>query len=543
MLVVIKKTKPTEGNAMNQFITKYADKVKGVLSGFDRLRFKGTLRALHYGEGMQAYLHHARVLRKDFGQHVEAVSKRIRGAAEQWAHAAGRPVEYLASCLTNKEQRARAIAQRDGITEGPVCAFGCVESCQSFEVRRDPADGQLRVVACPRRCVHVYHYFIHPEFGFGYARLQTWFPFTLWVGLNGREWLARRLDAEGVAYQRADNCFPWVADFARAQTLQHEQLAVNWPDLLDGFARQLAPLHDELFACHRVSYYWTVEQSEWATDVVFNDPEFLRALYPRWVHHGLTTFQSPAVMRFLGRTAAVEHGRVPVRFAGEVVSDLKRRTEGVRIKHHLNKNSVKLYDKAYTAQGSVVRVETTINDPQDFRVFRPKEGGPDEEKAWRSLRAGVADLARRAQVSQAANERYLGALARVDSGAALATLLARVQRPVKPDDRRRVRALRPFEAEDAALLAAVSRGEFSINGFRNKDLQAVLFDGAPHDAAEVRRRSARVSRALARLRAHGVIKKVPHEYRYHLTASGRTLAAAVIAARSASVSALVQNAA
>lgn len=527
---------------MKEFMTKYAGQIKGVVSGFDRLVFHGTLRSLCYPAGLQAYLHHADVLLKDFGAHVEAVSQRVKAAALAWATDAGRPAVYLASARTSKEQTALEVAKRDGIGEGPVCAVSCVEPCQAFDVVKDAAARRLRLAVRPRKCLFVYHYFIHPEFGWGYVRLQTWFPFRLQVGLNGRTWLARQLDQAGIAYLRADNCFPWVADFAQAQARLDAQLRVNWPELLDGFARQIAPLHDTIFEKHRVAYYWSVYQSEWATDVVFKDRAVLQRLYPRWVHHGLTTFQSPDTMRFLGRTASVENGRVPPRFQGEVVSDVKRREEGVRIKHRLGKNSVKLYDKAYTEKGSLVRVETTVNDPAAFRVFRAAEGGPEDDRGWRALRAGVADLARRARVSQAANERYLGALTQVEDEAALGEVLDRVQRPVTRRGRR-TRGLHPFEAPDAALLAALSDGAFCLNGFRNRDLQARLYKTPARDAGEARRRSAHTSRALARLRAHGLIKKVPGEYRYHLTASGRRLAAGVLAAREASLSALVDKAA
>jgi len=527
---------------MKQFMTKYAGKIKGVLSGFDRLVFRGTLRSLCYVGGLEAYLGHVSVLLKDFGRHVEEVSSQVKAAALSWANESGRPVQYLASSRVSKEEVARATAQRDGILEGPVCALTCVEPCTTFDVFRDREKKRLRLVVRVRKCLFVYHYFIHPVVGWGYVRLQTWFPFHLQVGLNGRTWLGRQMDAAGLGYVQSDNCFPWVADFARAQALLDEQLTVNWPDLLNGFADQIFPVRESVFARHRVSYYWSVFQSEWATDVVFREPETLRVLYPRWVHHGLTNLHSVDTMRFLGRTVSIQNGRVPVRFAGEVVNDVKRREEGVRLKHRMDKNSIKLYDKAYTSRGSVVRIETTLNDASPFRVFRAKEGAPEQEKTWQTLRAGVADLARRAQVSQAANARFLGALAQVEDGAALGHLLDRVQRPVIRNHRR-TRALHPFESPDADLLSAFSHGKFLINGFRNHDLQALLFSDAPRDAAQARRRSAQVSRALIRLRAHGLIKKVPHEYRYHLTASGRTLAAAVLAAKAASVSALVGKAA
>jgi hypothetical protein len=133
------------------------------------------------------------------------------------------------------------------------------------------------------------------------------------VCLNGREWLARQLDAAGVEYVRQDNCFPWIADWAHAQRLMDRQVTANWPRLLNG--HQLNPRHATLFAAYPVGYYWSTYQSEWATDLVFRDAAVLRRLYPRWLHHAITTFGSPEVMRFLGRRLPLS-GAVPTRFTG-----------------------------------------------------------------------------------------------------------------------------------------------------------------------------------------------------------------------------------
>src|SRR6202165_4464992 len=103
-----------------------------------------------------------------------------------------------------------------------------------------------------------------------------------------------------------------------------------------------------------ISYYWSTYQHEWALDVVFHHATYLRQFYPRWVNHAMTTFSSPDVMRFLGKHIN-SNGQLHQDFSGEVVSDFKRRAEGVRIKHSVNGNSVKLYDKAYTPKGSVLR--------------------------------------------------------------------------------------------------------------------------------------------------------------------------------------------
>jgi len=396
-------------------------------------------------------------------------------------------------------------------------------------------------VSRPRKCLFLYHYSIHPQFGFMHARIQTWFPFPIQVCLHGREWLSRLMDAQGLAYRRCDNCFPWIADFARAQELSDGQRRMHWADALNAIARTLNPIHEEIFRAYKVNYYWSTHQSEWATDVVFKDASVLKRLYPRFVHHGMTTFASPDVMRFLGRKIALG-GNVPARFDGEVVSDLKRRMEGIRIKHRMNGNSIKAYDKAYTDAGSVFRVETTINNEEDFRVFRPKEGEADGPLAWRQMRRGVADLDRRADVSQHANERYLDALASTDDTTTLEQLLALIGH-LSTWNGKRVRGIQPFGPEDGALLEAAARGEFTINGFRNKHLQALVFDTPPADAKQARQRSAHVSRKLRMLRAHGIIKKVPNEHRYCLAQRGRSIITACLAARKASITHFMPKAA
>jgi hypothetical protein len=185
-----------------------------------------------------------------------------------------------------------------------------------------------------------------------------------------------------------------------------QQLKVEWPALLDAIARTLNPIHDEIFKARPTHYYWSTYQSEWAIDISFRTPEQLRRLYARLLQHAITTFGSTDVMRFLGRRMPL-NGELPKRITGQVVSDLREREEGVRIKHRLNDNSLKLYDKSFTELVCLMRAEGTFNSVADFRVYRPKEGNPEGELAWRPLRRGIAGLHRRAEVSRKATERYL----------------------------------------------------------------------------------------------------------------------------------------
>ncbi len=527
---------------MHEFNAKFGHLLKGVLSGWDRLVVRGELRVLYADDGgMKQYLKTNHVLLKNFKEFVNGVTKRLRAASLAAALEANRPVMYVRSPKSSKEEIARSIQQRDGIQQGLIAVLTCVEPCMSYSVVPNGKTKELDLKLEQRQCMHVYHYWMHPDLGFMHGRIQTWFPFRIQMCLNGREWLARQMDRTGMGYEKHDNCFPWVEDFAAAQELFQSQLSVDWPMMLNPIARALNPIHEEIFSRYRVNYYWTIPSSEYATDVVFARQQDLQRLYPLMVRHGILNLSSPDVLRFLGRKIAAG-SPVPDPYTEELFSDLKRRQEGVRIKHFAATNSVKAYDKAYTAKGSVLRVETTINDEEQFWVYRPKEGGAPDDLSWRRMRRGVADTYRRAQVSEQANQRYLTALAGVEDSARLQELTQKLEEPVRWLGRR-VRGLRLFSGEDGQLLEAIGRGEFSINGFRNRDLQSILFGTASKDEREKKRRSARISRQIRMLRAHRLIHKIGKSHRYQLNHRGRQLITALQTARSVSIAKLIELAA
>ena len=515
---------------MERFIQRHRSSVTGVLSGFDRIRFRGTLRLIANDRGLGALLAYLGILLKDFKSYAMSLSEQLKAASLAMAEAAGRPVRYLASSLTCKEDVARQIAAEDRITTGLICVLTAVEPCWSFHVRRDPELKKLVLESSWRKCLHLYHYHMHPQLGFMHARVQSWFPFNIHICVNGREWLARRMDQEGLKYQRRENCFTRLSDVAETQRLFDEQLTTDYSAMLDGILPLVHPAHGPMFARRPMDYYWSADETEWASDVMFKDHATLSALYPQLIRHGMQSLSSRDVLRFLGHKVPASGGAVWGNFRGEVVSDLKHRPEGIRIKHRVDANSIKMYDK----QGSVLRVETTINNTRQLRVFRQPEGQPDAKPSWQRMRKGVADLHRRAQVSQAANERYLDAMADVKDTTPLRQLTEPLCRSVNFKGRS-VRPLNPLSPSDAALLSHIARGEFIINGFRNRDLRAILFPTPTSDPKEQRRRSGRITRLLRLLRAHGLIHKVPKTHRYLLSPNGRTITTVLLAAREADI--------
>jgi hypothetical protein len=513
------RTHPQENTmSTSRFIQRFGDKIIGVLSGFDRLVLRGSLLAIVSPEGMKRLLWLKHVYLKDFGKWAQRMTEQVKEASCRAARQQNRPIVYLRSANTDKDALARQIAAKDGITAGLVAILTGVEPCMCFEIYRNKQTHKLEPVYRLRKGLVLYHYWIDPQFGWMNARIQSWLPFSIQICINGREWLARLMDQNRIGYRRHDNCFTSIDDLAKAQRLMHRQPRISWPKALQRIVRQLNPLHGQMFRGLGVSYYWTTYQSEWATDVMFRKASDLAAIYPAMVLHGMRSFSSADVLRFLG-------GKVHGNFKGEITSDFKDRPEGVRIKHRVKDNSIKAYDKA----GNVLRVETTMNDPRDFKVLRPKHGDRHGKAQWRPLRRGIADIYRRAQVGQASNERYLDALAGTDTSTPLGELIRDICRPTTYRHKR-VRALRPWAEADLALLRAVNRGEFSVNGFRNRDLQSLLFPAHPNSTDQKHLHSPRVSRLLRMLRAHHLIQKVPHTHRYLLTSRGRDIISAVLAA-------------
>jgi hypothetical protein len=526
---LLRPTTPQE-LAVLSFLHRFSDRVQGVLSGFDRLRFRGTKRLLMHVGGLLNFLWQAQVPLKDFKDYACSTTDALRRSVEQAARDAGRPVVFLSSGSASKEDLARQIAARDGVRGGLVCVLSAVEPCWSYSVHPNRQTKRLELRGGSKKCLHYYHYYLDARLGLMHARLQTWFPFTVQVCLNGREWLARQMDSAGIGYVKKANCFVAVEDLPAAQALMDQQLGADWPGLLDAVAALSNPAEGRIFAGMPVPYYWSVDESEWASDILFRSPEALAELYPRLVRHGIEVLRSADVLRYLGRKVSPEGG-VRGNFKGEVMTDLRSRPEGVRIKHRLRRNWIKMYDK----QGSVLRIETVINDARDLKVYRPKEGDEGGQKEWRYLRKGVADLFRRAEVSQKANERYADSLAQVRASKPLREVAEPLCQAVVWHGRRS-RGLNPLAGPDAALLEAVSRGEFLVNGFRNKDIRALLYAGDRQGKKE----SAALTRKLRLLRAHGLLAKVPSTHRYLLSEKGRAACAAVLLARQADTSTLAQ---
>jgi hypothetical protein len=500
----------------NPFLVKFASSLIAVLGCHDRVIFKGHLPFSDEAHLNRFVDHTLRIKRTDFLDFAQQKAELLVTHAKDLAAQHDAPYEYLQGRHRKEELVQQQLRERR-LSEGLVCVLCCQENCRTVKLRY--GNGRPRLVFTWRPQRVLYFYFLDPQFGLCHVRVQTWFPFTTQVYVNGHDWLARQLHAAGVGFVQHDNAFTQLDEPAKAQRLADRFPRLSWVKILDGLARQVNPLLAEDWLQHK-GYYWVLDQVEYSTDVLFKDRHALAELYPLLLDHACLYFSAQDILKFLGR-------RLHPRFDGEVLTDCKKdRWPGARIKHRVKNNWLKMYDKF----GQVLRIETVINNPREFKARRRVERQGRSQMAWCPMNKGVANFYRYHEVARARNDRYLHALAAVERPQANAKILDRVQRPARLGPRRR-RGLKLLCVEEQKLFRAILRGEHHVNGLRNRDLQAVLFPTQAKNLSEQRRRTAHVSRLLHLLRAHGLLAKIPHAHRYRVTTKGEALMSAAIYAR------------
>jgi hypothetical protein len=488
---------------MEQFIQKFAANVTGTLECFDRVIFKGHLRQISYAEGMDKFMTRKGLLIKDFGRFVQSHSDQLVYHAKTTAAKAGRPYQYLRRHM-RKDEEARRIAERDDIRKGLVCVFSELETCPTFKIAY--AKGRPCIQFTRRKCLCLYYYFLHSELGLIHVRLQSWFPFVIQIAVNGHDWLAGQMKRRRWRFEQIDNAFVQIANPAKAQRLADAFAHQDWPLLLASLAQKVNPLFDSLLQGQ--GYYWTVDQAEFATDILFNSRQALGPLYRELIKHALLCFSAQDVLGFLGK-------KLTGNFKADVLKDFKTRVEGMRIKHRVGRNWIKMYDKF----GLILRIETVINDPYGFLIRRHGTRQGKRVIGWFPMTKGVTGLPRFAQVARSANHHYLTALSVANDPAPAQQLLHLCTRRVQ-HKQHSYRGFNPAAEEDITFFKPLLQGHNHLHGFRNAHIRTALYPNAPTDPITQHRLAGRVRRKLKRLHVRGLLARIPHSRRWRVTTSG-----------------------
>ena len=482
---------------------KYADQIRGTLSCFDRVVISGTLPDICYAQAMSNFLRSQDIRLFDYPRWAEPLREEIRKNTEQVAAEEGLEIEFIRRQDFRKEAKIEEILKVRGDQPGMVHIFSAMESCPSFKPWYDKATGKTFMRGTEARCLHYYFYFIDEDWGLCYLRVPTWAPFRLQFYFNGHNWLARRLDKAGVGYRLVDNVFVDIADFAKAQKLADGLRPKALHRMLARVARRLCPVLSHF----KAGYHWSLMQVEYATDLVFREREDLGLLYAELVRTAIHTVKAEHVATFLGR-------RFDERYDGEIGTDFHTRIEGTRIKHHMGRNSIKMYDKL----GLVLRIETTSNDVTFFKHYRRVE---HRDGTWEmknaQVKKSIYSLPAVADLLKATNRRYLEFISALEDPTAGIKDLDRISRP-SSDGQRSYRGFNLFADADRAVLEAIVRGEFNLSGFQGRHLKDLLPGKTP----------SQIGRILKRLRTHGLIKKIGHTYKYYVTRLGQKVICAAL---------------
>jgi len=490
---------------------RYATRIRGVLSCFDRMVIMGTLPDIAHAQAFTRELNRRRIRIFDFTQFTQPLRDGIRENAEGLAKAHGITIEFIRRIdAFRKEDRIQQILAQRGMHPGLVHVFSAMESCLSFKPWHDKGSGKTFLKPDSGKCLHYYFYFIDPELGLCHLRVPTWAPFRLQFCMNGHHWLAARLRREAIGYKLLDNAFVDIDDFDRAQQSADGLKPQTLHRKLERFACQFCPAASEFTA----GYHWSLMQIEYATDIVFKSKEDLATLYDHLVRTAVHVVRAEHVATFLGK-------KLDPRYLGEVGNDFNTRIQGTRIRHQMGRVALKMYDKF----GHVLRIETVVNDVSFFKHHRTVEhrDGRQETKLA-PVKKTLYSLSVVAELLRASNRRYLEFLSSLDDDSAGRRHLDRLCRPVH-DHNRSYRGLNFFDPDDRALFLAIVRGEFNLRGFQVRDLRRIL----SHLTGP------QLSRAIKRLRIHRLIKKVQGTYRYYLTRLGRRVIAAAFRLREASI--------
>ena len=482
---------------MAERLTKrYADKIHGVLSCFDRVVITGMIPQIGYADAMSAELWRRKIKVYDYTQFTEPLRDELRDNAERLALENGLKIEYIRKRGLRKEKRIKKILRERGDHPGLVHIFSAMEPCPSYRPCRDKKTSWYCLKHREAKCLHYYFYFIDERLGLCYLRVPTWAPFRLQFYFNGHNHLAAKLREARIGFTMVDNAFMTIEDLPRAQELAN-QLTVG---ALHRQLNRLAQIYCPVIRHFSTPYHWSLMQVEYATDIVFKRQADLGPLYEVLSRTAIHTVKPANVATFLGR-------KLNYRFECEIGNDFHTRLEGTRIKHHMGPVSVKMYDKMRL----VLRIETTANDVSFFKHRRKVE---HRDGSWSMkvapVKKTIYSLPALRELMGAANRRYLEFISALDDPTTGLKDLLKISNRVRDPRQRSYRGFNLFDKQDLALFEAIVAGEFTISGFQNRHLRAMLSGKS----------SSQISRLLKCLRLHGLIKKVRNTYKYYPTKLG-----------------------
>jgi hypothetical protein len=503
---------------MESFSEKYTKDIYGTLHGFDRIILKGFIRDFHIDNKFYYFLSQENTNLVSYKSYVLKKTQELKSHIESIGKRDGINITYINSPKIDKGKLAEELLQANGNKEGLICIISSVEPCYAMTVRGNRETKLLEKRFEYRKCSHYYLYYNDRDFGFMYVRVQAWLPYQINIYINGKSYVMQQLKKAGIEYKSYRNSITYVSDIQAAQKYSNQIWEKKFFNVFDRFAKNINPFTthiEEIFG--RPAYSWCIDECEFASDVLFRDRSRLSDLFPVFVEYASLCQAGENIYTFFGR-----HIHSSTR---EAVSDRKYYWEqGFRVKFTVGSNSLKIYDKS-----SVLRVETTINDTRAFKIRN--------QGKWLPMGKSLSNIYRIAEIGQKCNERYLDSLAICRAETEVRREIEELCNPQKTklskfsQSERQYSAFNPLKDSTCKLFYAVMNGAYHLKAFTNQELTKALIRIHLFTEKELVNRDklrAKVGRLLAKLRAHKLIEKFPHTFKYRVTGKGAEVISAIL---------------
>ena len=497
-------------------IEQNKEKINGILETFDRMIINGYILQLCNYRQFLYYLIQNDIKFKDFDKFALSQTEILCNHIDSYIKDNNCETIYLNSGKIDKNEIVMDELNKKENKIGLITALSTVEICNTMTVKPNNETKLLEVTQRPTKCKH--YYYNDAEFGLMYLKIQTWFPYNVQIYINGREYLSKFLDKNNIKYEMYNNSFSYIENFDKAQELANNILNQKISDSFDGLINQINPLLPNINKIFSTSYYWCIDQCEFATDINFKSRQDLENIYKTLVEATYFTFSSEDIYSFFGRNISRIHNFSK----GEIVSDLRHRYQGYRIKFKINNNQIKMYDK-----GNNLRIEVTINNPKDFKVMKEKEKIFEhkkivKEKVWTPMGKSISNLYRYVEISKSITKRYIEAMPEIDLTKPTLSEVKNVSEKIEVNNKN-ISGFNLLNNETLKVLQVISNGKYLINGFTNKSIRKEIFD--ENDSAYIINKTTRL---LYKLKVHGIIKKVARKNKYYLTTNGRNLISSIL---------------
>src|SRR6267378_1854216 len=386
-------------------------------------------------------------------------------------------------------------------TEGVVFIGRAQEKTPLFrtEKRRDAnGDSYPWIVKTTGLVNHFYVYCLDADFGPFFLKFCSYFPYNAKLCINGNEWAKRQAAKAGIGFESLDNGFAAVDDPAALQAIC-DGLG---PEQIDALLRKwLARLPHPFSAADRAAGYRydiSILQAEFSLTQMLDKPVSGRIFFGQVIRDNLDLGRPDRISLIFGRPVyRGRKNRTPGTFATRVVTDGVTPSLHVLYKHA----QIKQYHKL----GRALRTETTINQTMDF-----------------GLGKRLTNLPALRQIGYTANRRLLGVQRLSHDPITGADALHAACDPVTRADGTRIAGLRFTDPRAQALLHSLLMFRLHTAGFASKDLRELLAQSLGRPAGAIT--ASQATYDLRRLRAHGLIERIPRTHRYQVTPAGLTTA-------------------